>query len=148
MHSGFCFFLLLLFALFQEWRCAKLLFLFLGGLALALWGLCLPRLLIRRYGYFHRFRSAHAQLGYLDAQILLQLRQVVFPIGYCVCQQIKPSQRRGMWRRIGITQTCLRSITFEGISGPLTVHTDIKTTYKQATARKPLNSSWLAYYLA
>lgn len=89
----FLFLLLLFLALLQEWRCAELLFLFLGGLGLALRGLRLSRLFLRCYGDFHRFWSAHAQPGYLDAQILLHLCQVVFPVGYCVCHEMKPTER-------------------------------------------------------
>lgn len=95
--SGFCiFFLILLFlALFQEGRSAEFIFLFLGGLALDLWGVSLPR----RDGDLHRLCSTHAQLGYLDAQILLRLGQVVFPVRNCVCRQVKHSQWRvGDWK--------------------------------------------------
>lgn len=74
---------LLFLALFQEGRCAELLFLFLG---LALWSLRLPRLL-GCDGDLHRFLVAQAQLGYLQAQILLQLCQVILPVGNSVCQQ-------------------------------------------------------------
>lgn len=85
MASSFHLFLLLLLflALFQEGWCAELLFLFLG---LALWGLRLPRLL-GCDGDLHCLLVAEAQLWYLDAQILLQFRQVILPVGNSICQQ-------------------------------------------------------------
>lgn len=79
---------LLFLALFQEGWGAELLFLLLG---LALGGLRLPRLL-GRDGDLHRFLVAQTQLGYLEAEILLQFFQVILPVGNSVCQQMR---RRG-----------------------------------------------------
>lgn len=78
---GFFFLVLLLLALFQEGRCAELLLLLHRRL-----GLALGRLLVGRDRDVDRLRSAQAQLGHLDAQVLVRLVQVVFPIEYCVCQ--------------------------------------------------------------
>lgn len=105
MPLSFCLFflILLVLALFQEGRCAKLLFLFLGGLGLALWGLSHPRFL-RCDGNFHPFLGAHAQFRYLHAQIVLQLFQVVFSIRNCAYQQMK----LGRWGAVWISSATLQ----------------------------------------
>lgn len=155
MLSGFCFFFLVLLflALLQEWRCAELLFLFLGGLGLAFRSLSISCLLLRCYGDFHRFWSAHAQLGYLDAQILLQLCQVVFPIGYCVCQQMKPSQwwwgmwikvqshRQGSYNILNYLFNLRHLLFFYRL-----YQRDIKLWHKRAASSKPITLfSWCHY---